>query len=86
MPLSTIQFVLQYEWQLVAAALFIYIATLCIYRRFFHPLADVPGPFLAAVTKLYQSAYNKQYYKQVERLHEKYGSPSLHMLLDPKSD
>jgi len=44
-----------------------------VYRRFFHPLAKVPGPFLPAVTKLYQSAYNGRYYLQIEKMHAKYG-------------
>lgn len=77
MPISVVALAVQYRWQLVAAAILAYCATLCVYRRFFHPLAKIPGPFLPAVTTLYQSAYNKQFYKQVERLHDRYGSPSL---------
>jgi hypothetical protein len=58
---------------LLPSALVVYIACLSIYRRFFHPLAKVPGPFLPAVTKLYQTFYNGRYYLQIEKLHQKYG-------------
>jgi hypothetical protein len=50
-----------------------YFASLVIYRRFFHPLAKVPGPFLASVTALYQTYYNRRYFEQIEKLHEQYG-------------
>jgi hypothetical protein len=43
------------------------------YRRFFHPLAKVPGPFLPAVTTLVQSYYNGNYFKKIEEYHKKYG-------------
>ncbi|EME41071.1 hypothetical protein DOTSEDRAFT_178435 [Dothistroma septosporum NZE10] len=61
-------------WYFLATAVITYIAIKCIYRRFFHPLANVPGPFLPAVTKLYQSYYNGRYYLQIEKLHQQYGS------------
>ena len=73
MAFSVVALALQYKVQLLATFILGYIAALCIYRRFFHPLARIPGPFLPAVTKLYQSAYNGRYYMQVARLHEKYG-------------
>lgn len=63
----------QHTWSLAVAAALTYIGAICIYRRFFHPLAKVPGPFLPAVTKLYQSYYNRRYYLQVEKLHQRYG-------------
>lgn len=48
-----------------------------IYRRFFHPLAKIPGPFLPAVTRLYAFYYNVikggVFYLEIERLHEVYG-------------
>jgi hypothetical protein len=73
MAFSVVALAIQYKVQLLATLTLGYIAALCIYRRFFHPLAQIPGPFLPAVTKLYQSAYNGRYYVQVARLHEKYG-------------
>lgn len=58
---------------IVAVIVAAYAVSVCIYRRFFHPLAKIPGPFLPAVTKLYQSTYNRRYYLQIENLHQKYG-------------
>lgn len=57
----------------VAALTVGYVAAQIVYRRFFHPLAKTPGPFLPAVTTLYQSYYNSRYYLEIERLHKKYG-------------
>jgi cytochrome P450 len=51
----------------------VYIASVIIYRRFIHPLSKIPGPFLPAVTTLYQSYYNRRYYLKIEELHKKYG-------------
>lgn len=64
---------LAYKWHVLAAIITAYIASICIYRRFFHPLARVPGPFLPAVTKLYQTSYHCRFYLQIEKLHEQYG-------------
>jgi cytochrome P450 len=64
---------LEHKWSLLAVFIITYIASTCIYRRFFHPLAKVPGPFLPAVTKLYQSYYSYRYYLQIEKLHQQYG-------------
>lgn len=77
MPVSLSAIVAQYRWPLLAALVLGYVASLVIYRRFFHPLARVPGPFLPAVTKFYQTYYNGQYYKEIARMHEIYGEPSL---------
>ena len=73
MYLSIVSLVEENKWQLITVAFFIYVTTVCIYRRFFHPLAKIPGPFLPAVTMLYQSFYNGRYYLEIERMHEKYG-------------
>jgi hypothetical protein len=58
---------------------FIYILSALAYRRFLHPLSKIPGPPLASVTYLYQTYYNtvggKQFYAQIEKLHEIYGMP-----------
>jgi hypothetical protein len=55
-----------------------WLATLVLYRRFFHPIARIPGPFLASITHFYIVYYNlfsgkSQFYLQVEKLHDKYG-------------
>jgi len=50
------------------------------YRRFFHPLHQVPGPFLPAVTRLYLWYHNiikdGSYYKKIDEMHAKYGTRS----------
>ena len=79
-----------HKWTLLALALLTYSLALAIYRRFFHPLAKVPGPFLAATTKLYQSYYNRRFYLQIERLHQQYGpivriTPNEVHLADPEN-
>ncbi|KAK0665081.1 Cytochrome P450 monooxygenase yanH [Lasiodiplodia hormozganensis] len=56
-----------------AIALLSYAIGIAVYRRFFHPLAKIPGPFLPAVTTLYQSYYNGRYFLKIAELHEKYG-------------
>jgi hypothetical protein len=58
------------------ALLGVYTLALVVYRRFLHPLAKIPGPFLPAVSTLYQSAYNRKYYLQIEQMHKKYGKYS----------
>jgi hypothetical protein len=73
MSSSILSLVDERKWQLIGATLLLYIVTGSIYRRFFHPLAKIPGPFLPAVTMLYQSFYNRKYYLEIERMHEKYG-------------
>ncbi|KAL8663690.1 MAG: hypothetical protein Q9202_003636 [Teloschistes flavicans] len=49
-----------------------------IHRIFFHPLARVPGPKLAAATLLYQTYYSfagsrSRFYIQIAKLHRAYG-------------
>ena len=57
-----------------------WIVGVAFYRRYFHPLANIPGPFLPAVTHLYQLYYctvgGSRYYVQIEKLHKKYGTGS----------
>lgn len=57
----------------IGAIYVVYLIGLAIYRRFFHPLAKVPGPFLPAVTIWYQTLFNGRYFLEVERMHKKYG-------------
>ncbi|GAB7363733.1 hypothetical protein MBLNU230_g4301t1 [Neophaeotheca triangularis] len=73
MTLQPLGAAVENKWTVIAIVVLLYGTTLCIYRRFFHPLAKVPGPFLASVTKLYQSYYNARFYLQIEKLHQQYG-------------
>jgi hypothetical protein len=59
-------------------AVIMWLATIALYRRFLHPIANIPGPFLASTTHFYIVYYNlfsgkSQFYLQVEKLHKKYG-------------
>ncbi|KAI1380471.1 putative cytochrome P450 [Hypoxylon crocopeplum] len=60
-----------------AAALAVYITVLVLYRLFLHPLADFPGPKLAAATVWYEFFYDGikrgQYTFRIREMHEKYG-------------
>ncbi|PKS08510.1 hypothetical protein jhhlp_004895 [Lomentospora prolificans] len=60
-----------------ASALVLWPVTVAVYRRYFHPLANVPGPFLPSVTRLYLWYHNiikdGTYYKRIEEMHQKYG-------------
>ncbi|KAI9766654.1 MAG: hypothetical protein M1839_004794 [Geoglossum umbratile] len=57
----------------------VWAAGVVVYRYYFHPLAHIPGPKIAAVTYLYSFYFNAlignggQLYRQVEELHRKYG-------------
>jgi hypothetical protein len=57
----------------VFGIIIIYLLSNLIYRRFFHPLAHIPGPFWASVTKLYMTYYNRRFIKKFDELHAKYG-------------
>lgn len=54
-----------------------YIAYIVVYRLFFHPLAQIPGPRLAGLTFLYQTYFSfkdgSRFYQQVGLLHKQYG-------------
>jgi hypothetical protein len=53
------------------------LSILCLYRLYFCPLRLIPGPKLAAITRLYEFYYNAirsyKYGEQVEVLHRHYG-------------
>jgi hypothetical protein len=56
----------------------VWLISVAVFRRFFHPLAKIPGHFLAAITHFYIVKFNlfgprSQFYLQVEKLHREYG-------------
>jgi hypothetical protein len=61
----------------VAQVLLFWIVSNVVYRRFFHPLAKIPGPFFPAVTRLYIWYWNVikdgHFYRKIEELHARYG-------------
>lgn len=61
----------------VFAVALIQFVGISVYRLYFHPLANVPGPFFAKVTYLYSFYYNflcsGRFYMKIEELHKKHG-------------
>jgi hypothetical protein len=60
------------------------------YHRYFHPLAGIPGPFLASTTRLWLVYHARQFKRHTleQSLHQKYGSvvrisPNEIMVSDP---
>jgi hypothetical protein len=51
------------------------IVSIVVYRRFFPPLSDVPGPFWASFSRLWHIKITLQHNqsKQLTQAHEKYG-------------
>ena len=64
------------------AIFFLYATSLAIYRLYLHPLAGIPGPKLAALTRYYEAYFDickgGVYTFKIGELHKKYGMPSLH--------
>ncbi|KAK5122214.1 hypothetical protein LTR85_004124 [Meristemomyces frigidus] len=65
-------------YSLLAAGIF-YAAYTLIYRVYFHPIAQFPGPKLAAATKWYECYFDVfkgqggQYSKRINDMHDRYG-------------
>lgn len=61
----------------LAAGLPLWLVGVAAYNVYFHPLAKVPGPKLAAVTSLYKTYFNatdgSKFYLQIAKLHEQFG-------------
>ncbi|KAK3292172.1 cytochrome P450 CYP682H1 [Chaetomium fimeti] len=62
---------------LTIASVVVYGVWLALYRVFFHPLASIPGPKLAAITTWYEKYYDvflgAQYFRRIEEMHRQYG-------------
>lgn len=77
--------------QTICIALVLYIiisfTIKAVYRAYFHPLAKFPGPKIAAVTHLYEVAWDYfgrgAYLYEIQRMHEKYGKPCSPLSLPP---
>lgn len=58
-----------------------YLVTRSVYRVFLSPIAHIPGPKLAVVTRWYEAYYeivlSGQYSFHIDKLHDKYGIPRL---------
>ena len=71
-------------YSLVASPAFLLHAVILwlVYTRRFHPLADIPGPYVASITRLWyvrQVQHGK--FDEVNRnLHAKYGTDAYHFL------
>jgi hypothetical protein len=77
----TLGFLSSLPWALYTAqAILLGIFGIIFYRRYFHPLHQIPGPFLPAVTRLYLWYHNiikdGSYYKKIDEMHLKYGTRS----------
>lgn len=61
--------------QALASILLLFLLTLGIYNRYFHPLKNIPGPFWASVSSfwLYQSIHRAKYENYHLPIHKKYG-------------
>ncbi|KAI9042963.1 cytochrome P450 [Aspergillus affinis] len=59
-----------------------YLIGLGVYRLYIHPLANVPGPKIAAITQWYELYYDVwqsgQYFLKVEEFHKQYGTVRLY--------
>lgn len=60
----------------------LYATSLAIYRLYLHPLAGIPGPKLAALTRYYEAYFDVckggVYTFKISELHKEYGMLPLH--------
>lgn len=57
---------------------FAYSALRCLYNVFFHPLRNIPGPWMAAMTPLpdfwHDAVRRGNYIWEIQKMHKKYGT------------
>lgn len=62
----------------IAGAYALYVASLVIYRLYFHPLAKFPGPKYAALSRWHEFYYEVvlkgQFTFKIQELHKQYGN------------
>ncbi|KAF2269195.1 putative cytochrome P450 [Lojkania enalia] len=62
---------------LLSTGIVLYAVFLVIYRLFFHPLSDVPGPWYAAISTFYEFWWDclesGRYWTKIREMHQKYG-------------
>jgi hypothetical protein len=72
-------------WYLPVVVL-VWFAGVIACRLYFHPLSNVPGPKIAAVTHLYKTYFNatngSKFYIQIVKLHEEFGQKEIHFVLE----
>lgn len=58
--------------------LLVYLISKAVYRVYFHPLRNIPGPRLAAITSFYEFYFNVikrgTFIWHLEELHQTYGT------------
>lgn len=66
---------LQHAWSWIASVLVGGLIILILRRRYFHPLRNIPGPFLASLSSLWMAkqAYGDSFHRTNIALHEKHG-------------
>lgn len=67
--------------QILVLSFISYHIGLAVYRLYFHPLANIPGPRIAAITKLWEIKQNVwlkgHLIIEIKKLHEQYGGLSI---------